>query len=173
MPETPEWRAMSPEMRRRTQWFWDNDIRSLLDALRERFGDRLVGGGIEPFGDGFRTIENVQGLTEQEAVDTLAVLGERAELVELRSVRYSYADLRRVQQEMLDFVRDRPDAAAKSASGIGVGINAVTVWIRPDAPQLWEAIRERFGDAVRVQWGQCYHGWIPRPEGEGPPRIAG
>lgn len=116
-------------------------------------------------------MEFVRGLTDREAAETLDELGSRGRFVALESVRYSTADLKRVKAEMDAFVRQRLDADAKSATSVGKD-NAVTVWIRPDAPQLWEAIRERFGDAVRVEWGQSYHGWLPRPEGDGPPTIA-
>lgn len=46
---------MSPEMRRRNRWFWDNDILHLspvwAEGLGNRFGDRLAGGRVEPSGD--------------------------------------------------------------------------------------------------------------------------
>ena len=168
--ESPEWQAMSPEMRRHNRWYWDNDIRGITDRLRERFGDRLVRGIDEPVGEGYRCVVNVKALTVLEAREALVDLDERAQLIDLRSVRWSYADLRRIQGEMNDFIKTREDRAAKSASGIGS--TTVHVWIRADAPQLWEAISERFGDAVEVRWGQSYKLSGPRPGADGPPRIA-
>jgi hypothetical protein len=161
---SPEWAAMSPEMRRRMAWTYDNDIHALTASMQQRFGDRLAGGTVEAVGDGFRSVHLVVGLTDDENREVLAGLGDRAQLLRLQGVRYSLTDLERIQEELREFLAARPDGDAASATARGK-YNAVTVWIRPDAPQLAEAVVERFDDAVRIEWGERHFGWSAPPAG--------
>lgn len=65
--------------------------------------------------------------------------------------------------EVGEFIRNRPDSDAYTGGGVLIHPNVVQVVIRKDAPALWEAVRERFGDAVTVRWGVDRYSHAPGP----------